>query len=38
MLVCSPPFFQIIENLFCMYFSFEWMMLFCAFKRKRDGF
>jgi len=37
MLATSPPFFQIVENLFCMYFSFEWTMRFCAFKRKRDG-
>jgi len=37
MLVSSPPVFQIVENLFCMYFSFEWTMRFCAFKRKRDG-
>jgi voltage-gated sodium channel len=29
--------FQIMEHAFCFYFSFEWLVRFCAFKRKRDG-
>eukprot|EP00928_Gymnodinium_smaydae_P084560 TRINITY_DN6781_c0_g1_i1.p1 TRINITY_DN6781_c0_g1~~TRINITY_DN6781_c0_g1_i1.p1 ORF type:complete len:697 (+),score=125.69 TRINITY_DN6781_c0_g1_i1:217-2091(+) len=30
--------FQIGENLFCAYFSCEWLIRFVAFRRKRDGF
>eukprot|EP00419_Tripos_fusus_P011916 CAMPEP_0172666464 /NCGR_PEP_ID=MMETSP1074-20121228/7807_1 /TAXON_ID=2916 /ORGANISM="Ceratium fusus, Strain PA161109" /LENGTH=666 /DNA_ID=CAMNT_0013482839 /DNA_START=47 /DNA_END=2047 /DNA_ORIENTATION=+ len=33
----SPPFFQIVEHLFCFYFTYEWTMRYRAFKRKRDG-
>jgi hypothetical protein len=29
--------FQIAENLFCVYFTFEWLVRFLSFKRKRDG-
>jgi len=29
--------FQLAENLFCAYFSFEWFVRFMSFKRKRDG-
>jgi hypothetical protein len=33
----SDAIFQIAENLFCAYFSFEWFTRFMAFKWKRDG-
>jgi len=29
--------FFVCENLFCAFFSFEWMMRFCSFQRKRDS-
>jgi hypothetical protein len=29
--------FMLMENFFCSYFSFEWIVRFCAFKRKRDS-
>mmetsp|Transcript_13072 Transcript_13072/g.33698 ORF Transcript_13072/g.33698 Transcript_13072/m.33698 type:complete len:742 (+) Transcript_13072:107-2332(+) len=29
--------FQLAEHLFCLYFSFEWFVRFCAFERKRNG-
>ena len=29
--------FAIMENLFCTYFSFEWVVRFGAFRRKRDS-
>eukprot|EP00928_Gymnodinium_smaydae_P017550 TRINITY_DN16710_c2_g1_i3.p1 TRINITY_DN16710_c2_g1~~TRINITY_DN16710_c2_g1_i3.p1 ORF type:complete len:390 (-),score=101.70 TRINITY_DN16710_c2_g1_i3:116-1285(-) len=31
------PVFQVGENLFCAYFSFEWFVRFMSFRRKRDG-
>lgn len=37
MLLSSPPFFQIVEQAFCIYFTFEWAMRFGAFKQKRKG-
>jgi len=33
----AHPLIQVIEHLFCAYFSFEWFVRFFAFKRKRDG-
>ncbi|CAE8616269.1 unnamed protein product [Polarella glacialis] len=30
--------FQVFENFFCLYFSFEWLVRFLAFKRKLNGF
>merc|ERR1712232_1004306 len=29
--------FQMMEHLFCVYFTFEWLVRFCAFKHKCDG-
>jgi len=29
--------FQIVEHIFCVYFSFEWTCRFLSFRRKRDG-
>merc|ERR1712032_844167 len=37
MLAESPLFFQIVENLFCVFFLMEWLMRCVAFKRKCDG-
>jgi len=37
MLITSPPVFQIAEHAFCCYFSYEWIIRFLAFRRKRDG-
>merc|ERR1712151_366054 len=31
------PGFQAMEHLFCIYFTFEWIVRFCAFKHKCDG-
>merc|ERR1719210_1933512 len=33
----AHPVFQIVEQLFCMYFSFEWFVRFMSFKHKRSG-
>jgi hypothetical protein len=30
-------YFQVAEHSFCTYFTFEWIVRFWAFKRKRDG-
>eukprot|EP00427_Karlodinium_veneficum_P004033 CAMPEP_0169154616 /NCGR_PEP_ID=MMETSP1015-20121227/52837_1 /TAXON_ID=342587 /ORGANISM="Karlodinium micrum, Strain CCMP2283" /LENGTH=632 /DNA_ID=CAMNT_0009224879 /DNA_START=55 /DNA_END=1948 /DNA_ORIENTATION=- len=38
MLVTAEPIFQIAEQFFCAYFSFEWFCRFMAFKKKRNGF
>lgn len=37
-LLDAEPQFQIAENLFCAYFSFEWIVRFSAFKYKRNCF
>eukprot|EP00927_Polykrikos_kofoidii_P008626 TRINITY_DN13597_c0_g2_i1.p1 TRINITY_DN13597_c0_g2~~TRINITY_DN13597_c0_g2_i1.p1 ORF type:complete len:568 (-),score=113.32 TRINITY_DN13597_c0_g2_i1:82-1785(-) len=29
--------FQLAENLFCSFFTFEWIVRFASFQRKRDG-
>jgi len=36
-LIEATPLFIIAENLFCIYFSFEWFCRFMAFKNKRNG-
>lgn len=36
-LVEADLIYQVAENLFCIYFAFEWFVRFMAFKRKRDG-
>eukprot|EP00445_Apocalathium_hangoei_P082382 CAMPEP_0204181354 /NCGR_PEP_ID=MMETSP0361-20130328/51827_1 /ASSEMBLY_ACC=CAM_ASM_000343 /TAXON_ID=268821 /ORGANISM="Scrippsiella Hangoei, Strain SHTV-5" /LENGTH=690 /DNA_ID=CAMNT_0051140921 /DNA_START=141 /DNA_END=2210 /DNA_ORIENTATION=- len=33
----AMPQFQIAEQMFCVYFSFEWFVRFKSFKRKRNG-
>jgi len=35
-LSASPIFFQMMEHLFCIYFTVEWIVRFCAFRRKCD--
>jgi voltage-gated sodium channel len=30
-------YFQVMEQLFCIYFTWEWIVRFCAFKRKLNG-
>jgi len=37
MLIDAHPIFQFAENGFCMYFTWEWVMRFCSFRRKKDG-
>jgi len=37
MLISSPPHFQIVEQFFCIFFSYEWTVRYLAFRRKRDG-
>jgi hypothetical protein len=32
----ASPIFQIAENAFCVYFTFEWWVRFCSFKDKRN--
>lgn len=32
----ADPFFQVSENMFCFYFTFEWLVRFLAFKFKRN--
>lgn len=36
-LLQALPVFQVAEHIFCVFFSFEWTVRFCSFKRKRDG-
>jgi voltage-gated sodium channel len=36
-LVDYDPVFQVMEHLFCIYFTAEWIVRFLAFKRKVDG-
>jgi voltage-gated sodium channel len=36
-LLDAAPGFIACENIFCTYFSFEWLMRYGAFRRKRDG-
>lgn len=36
-LLTARPIFQIAEHSFCAYFTWEWLMRFFAFRRKRDG-
>jgi voltage-gated sodium channel len=36
-LLMAHPVFQIAEQLFCVYFSFEWFVRFMSFERKLDG-
>jgi len=38
MLLNSPPFFQIVEHGFCVYFCFEWTLRFGAFEQKLNCF
>jgi len=33
----SGPFFQFMEHLFCVYFTFEWICRFLSFKKKSNG-
>jgi voltage-gated sodium channel len=33
----AEPIFQLVEQFFCVYFSFEWFVRFMAFRRKLDG-
>lgn len=37
MLVEADPIFVVVENLFCLYFSFEWFARFMAFEQKSNG-
>lgn len=37
LLLDAKPTFIIVENFFCTYFAFEWVMRFGAFKRKFNG-
>eukprot|EP00927_Polykrikos_kofoidii_P007811 TRINITY_DN13207_c1_g1_i1.p1 TRINITY_DN13207_c1_g1~~TRINITY_DN13207_c1_g1_i1.p1 ORF type:complete len:797 (-),score=164.93 TRINITY_DN13207_c1_g1_i1:49-2340(-) len=37
LLIDAHPVFQLAENLFCAYFSFEWLVRFNSFLRKRDS-
>jgi len=37
-LINAQPPFIVAENLFCVYFFFEWSVRFCAFQRKINGF
>eukprot|EP00929_Paragymnodinium_shiwhaense_P052961 TRINITY_DN2651_c0_g4_i1.p1 TRINITY_DN2651_c0_g4~~TRINITY_DN2651_c0_g4_i1.p1 ORF type:complete len:636 (+),score=147.39 TRINITY_DN2651_c0_g4_i1:141-2048(+) len=37
-LLFSAMEFQIVENFFCCYFSFEWLARFMSFRKKRHGF
>jgi hypothetical protein len=32
----APPVFQVAENAFCVYFSFEWFVRFCSFRDKKN--
>lgn len=38
LLLDAHPVFQVAEHLFCLYFSFEWIVRFAAFQVKRNGF
>ena len=33
----AKPIFIVVENFFCLFFSFEWLMRFMSFRRKCDG-
>mmetsp|Transcript_57859 Transcript_57859/g.188059 ORF Transcript_57859/g.188059 Transcript_57859/m.188059 type:complete len:704 (-) Transcript_57859:72-2183(-) len=33
----ASPIFQIMEHLFCIFFTFEWYVRFMSFKKKADG-
>lgn len=37
LLIDAPLEFMVMENIFCTYFSCEWIIRFLAFRRKRDG-
>jgi len=37
LLLDAKPFFIIVENVFCAYFSFEWFVRYMAFRVKRNG-
>jgi len=37
LLIESDAIFQFAEHLFCSFFFFEWLVRFCAFRRKLDG-
>jgi len=34
----TPLLFWVMDNVFCAYFTFEWLVRFSAFKRKLEGF
>eukprot|EP00429_Kryptoperidinium_foliaceum_P055506 CAMPEP_0176090638 /NCGR_PEP_ID=MMETSP0120_2-20121206/45393_1 /TAXON_ID=160619 /ORGANISM="Kryptoperidinium foliaceum, Strain CCMP 1326" /LENGTH=704 /DNA_ID=CAMNT_0017424519 /DNA_START=65 /DNA_END=2179 /DNA_ORIENTATION=+ len=36
-LLAAKPHFQIAEHFFCIYFSFEWLVRYMSFKKKRNG-
>lgn len=36
-LLDAEPIFQVAENGFCVFFSFEWFARYMSFQRKRDG-
>jgi len=36
-LLQAHPVFIVVDNLFCGFFSFEWLVRFASFRRKRDG-
>lgn len=38
MLLDAHPVFQVAENMFCAFFSFEWFVRYMSFQRKRNGF
>jgi CRP-like cAMP-binding protein len=37
LLITAEPVFILAESFFCIYFSFEWLVRFLSFRRKRDG-
>jgi len=34
----ADPIFIVMENFFCIYFTFEWVCRWCAFEKKRNAF
>jgi len=38
MLLTSPPLFQVVEHLFCIWFAYEWTIRFLAYRSKLAGF
>jgi len=38
LLIDADPAYQVVENLFCAYFAFEWLVRFKAFRRKCHAF